>query len=108
MKYAGDRCHQNTQSILATAQQLFPTIMVGPPPPLEDELNQRLASLSQQLTLVCESMKVPYLEVFTSLQHMQVEKEEVASNDGAHPRAAGYALLAQLVQEWSCWKSWLV
>ncbi len=99
---------QNTQSILATARQLFPTIMVGPPPLLEDELNQRLASLSQQLTLVCEATKVPYLEVFTSLQHMQVWKEEVASNDGAHPRAAGYALLAQLVQEWSCWKSWLV
>ena len=99
---------QHTQSILATAQQLFPTIMVGPPPLLEDEVNQRLASLSQQLTLVCEAMTVPYLEVFTSLQHMQVWKDEVASNDGAHPRAAGYALLAQLVQEWSCWKSWLV
>lgn len=99
---------QHTQSILATAQQLFPTLMVGPPPLLEDEVNQRLASLSQQLTLVCEAMTVPYLEVFTSLQHMQVWKDEVASNDGAHPRAAGYALLAQLVQEWSFWKSWLV
>jgi lysophospholipase L1-like esterase len=99
---------QNTRSLLATAQQLFPTIMVGPPPLLEDELNQRIASLSQQLTLVCEAMKVPYLEVFTSLQHIQAWKEEVASNDGAHPRAAGYALLAQLVQEWSFWKSWLV
>jgi lysophospholipase L1-like esterase len=99
---------QNTQSILATAQQLFPTLMVGPPPLLEDEVNQRLASLSQQLTWVCEAMKVPYLEVFTPLQHIPVWKEEVASNDGAHPRAAGYARLAQLVQEWSCWKSWLV
>ena len=77
-------------------------------PPLEDALNQRLASLSQQFTLVCQTLKVPYLEVFTALQHMQVWKEEVAANDGAHPRVAGYALLAQLVQEWSCWKSWLV
>lgn len=99
---------QNTQSILATAQQLFPTIMVGPPPLLEEELNQRIASLSRQLAVICEAIKVPYLEVFTSLQHVQTWKEEVAANDGAHPRAAGYALLAQLVQEWSCWKSWLM
>ncbi len=97
---------ENTQHILATAQQLFPTIMVGPPPLLEDDVNQRIASLSQRLTSVCEAMKVPYLEVFTPLQQVQVWKEEVAANDGAHPRAAGYALLAHLVQEWSVWKSW--
>ncbi|GAC1363015.1 MAG: hypothetical protein NVSMB38_45520 [Ktedonobacteraceae bacterium] len=97
---------QNTQQILATAQQHFPTIMVGPPPLLEDDLNQRIARLSQQLASVCNAMKVPYLEVFTSLRHVQAWEEEVASNDGAHPRTAGYDMLAHLVQEWSAWKSW--
>ncbi|GCF12026.1 GDSL-type esterase/lipase family protein [Dictyobacter arantiisoli] len=99
---------QNTRHILTTAQQLFPTIMVGPPPLLEDDLNQRLATLSQQFGAVCEAVEVPYLEVFPSLQHSQTWKEEVAANDGAHPRTAGYDLLARLVQEWSAWQSWLV
>ncbi len=99
---------QNARSILTAAQQLFPTIMVGPPPLVEDELNQRLGSLSQQLALVCKAVNIPYLDVFTPLQHVQVWKDEAASNDGAHPRAAGYALLAQLVQEWSVWKAWFV
>ena len=97
---------QNTRQILTTAQQLFPTIMVGPPPLLEDDLNQRIAPLSQQFASVCEAMKIPYLEVFTPLWHVQAWEEEVAANDGAHPRTAGYAMLAQLVQEWSAWKSW--
>lgn len=97
---------ENAQQILATAQQLFPTIMVGPPPLLEEDLNQRIAPLSQQLSLVCNAMKVPYLEVFPSLLHVQAWEEEVAANDGAHPRTAGYERLAHLVQEWSVWKSW--
>jgi lysophospholipase L1-like esterase len=99
---------QNTQQILTIAQQTFPTIMVGPPPLLEDDLNQRIASLSQQLAVVCEAIEVPYLEVFTSLQELQIWKEEVAANDGAHPRTAGYDKLAQLVEGWSAWKSWFV
>jgi lysophospholipase L1-like esterase len=98
---------QNTQSLLATAQQLFPTIMIGPPPLLDEEVNQRIASLSQHLAGVCEAINVPYLEVFTALEHAPLWKQEIASNDGAHPRAAGYALLAQLVQDWSGWLSWL-
>ena len=98
----------NTQSLLATAQQLFPTMMIGPPPLLDDEVNQRIAALSQHLSIICEEMKVPYLDVFTSLQHSPAWKEEVASNDGAHPRTAGYADLAHLVQQWSCWKSWFL
>ena len=97
---------ENAQHMLATAQQLFPTIMVGPPPLLEEDLNLRIATLSQQLASVCDATKIPYLEVFPSLLHVQAWEEEVASNDGAHPRTAGYERLAHLVQEWSAWKSW--
>ncbi len=97
----------NARSILTAAQQLFPTIMVGPTPLLEDELDQRLSLLSQQLAQLCQEIQIPYLEVFTALQHNQIWKEEVAANDGAHPRAAGYAQLAQLVQDWSAWQSWI-
>src|SRR5258708_25202585 len=64
---------QNTQQILPTAHHLFPTIMVGPPPLLEDDVNQRIASLSQQFATVCEAMKIPYLEVFRALSTVGTE-----------------------------------
>ena len=98
---------EHTRRILLAARQCFPTIMVGPPPILEDEHNQRIARLSEQLALVCEVVEVPYLEVFAPLQQVSTWKEEIASNDGSHPRATGYAMLTQLIQAWSAWRSWL-
>ncbi len=99
---------QNTRSMLAAAQQLFPTLLIGPPPLLEDDVNQRLASLSQQLAPVCAELHVPYLQVFPALQRTHIWGTEVAANDGAHPRADGYALLAGLVEEWASWQAWFV
>ena len=96
----------NARLILLAARSFFPTIMVGPPPVLEDERNQRIALLSEQLAQVCEALTIPYLEVFTHLKQIQAWKEEIASNDGSHPRAAGYAALAQLIQAWPAWSSW--
>lgn len=99
---------QYTRHILTTAQQLFPTIMIGPPPLLEDDVNQHIAHLSHQFASLCNEIQVPYLEVCTALQHVQTWEEEVRTNDGAHPRAVGYELLASLVQEWSAWTSWFL
>jgi lysophospholipase L1-like esterase len=98
---------ENARTILQRARSFFPTIMVGPPPILEEEQNQRIACLSGQFALVCEALEIPYLETFTPLQHIKEWREEVASNDGAHPRDTGYAALARLIQNWSAWQAWL-
>jgi lysophospholipase L1-like esterase len=66
-----------------------------------------VARLSEQLAWVCEAVEVPYLEVFATLQQVSTWKEEIASNDGSHPRARGYATLTQLIQVWSAWRVWL-
>ncbi|MGQ4650030.1 GDSL-type esterase/lipase family protein [Lyngbya aestuarii] len=92
--------------ILSTAKQLFPVLMVSPPPLADVEHNLRIADLSQHLALVCKQQDVPYLDVFLSLQASAVWMSEVAANDDAHPRAAGYSELAWLVQSWKAWSSW--
>jgi lysophospholipase L1-like esterase len=97
---------ENARTILQSASSLFPTIMVGPPPIQEEEQNQRIAHLSGQFALVCATLAIPYLEIFTPLRHVKEWQEEVASNDGAHPRTAGYSALAELIQTWSAWKTW--
>jgi len=49
------------------------------------------------------ALKIPYLSVFDPLLQSSVWMEEVGVNDGCHPRAAGYAELAQLIMSWSDW-----
>lgn len=98
---------ENARTILQSAKNSFPTIMVGPPPILEEEQNQRIARLSEQFALVCKALEIPYLETFTPLRSVKEWQGELAANDGAHPRSGGYTVLAKLIQDWSAWEAWL-
>ncbi|PSB05202.1 GDSL-type esterase/lipase family protein [Merismopedia glauca] len=97
----------NTRQILSLAQQKYPVIMVSPPPIADVRQNLRTQELLTQIELVCQDLKVPYLDVFTPLQASQVWMTEIATGDGAHPSAAGYSELANLVQNWSVWSDWI-
>lgn len=97
----------NAHSILSAAKQLYPILMVSPPPIADQEQNCRISSLSQQFALVCSEINVPYLDIFSRLDKSNVWLNEVQANDGAHPRAAGYQEFAQIVQNWEPWLTWL-
>lgn len=97
---------ENTYQILQTAQQMFPVLMVGAPPMLDAEQNSRTARLLEQFEKICLKINIPYLDIFTPLQKSDTLLQEVAEYDGAHPRAAGYQEIANLVQNWSEWQSW--
>ncbi|MFB2876147.1 GDSL-type esterase/lipase family protein [Floridanema aerugineum] len=98
---------ENTQQILSVAKTSFFVLMVSPPPIAEIEQNSRVETLSQELAIICQQLKVPYLDVFTPLQKSEVWLKEVAANDSYHPNAAGYLEFANLVQNWDAWQSWL-
>lgn len=96
----------NTRQILTEAKQLYPILMVSPPPIADNEQNQRIADLNQQFALICKRLDVPYLDVFRVLANSTIWMDEVRTNDGAHPRTAGYTEFAEIVQNWQAWKDW--
>ena len=97
----------NTRHILKVAKQRFPVLMVGIAPVGDLEQDRRIARLSTAFALVCTEIDVPYLEIFTDLQASDVWVNDAVANDGTHPRTAGYTYLAQLVQNWQPWLTWL-
>jgi lysophospholipase L1-like esterase len=97
----------NARQVLGAARRAYPVLFVGPPPVATPQHNERIAALSSQLAGVCRSLDVPYLAVFDPLAASRVWMDEVASGDGSHPGAAGYAALAQLVTAWEAWRRWL-
>jgi len=97
---------ENTRNILKVAKQMFPVLMVGTAPIGDYDQNRRIARLSMAFASICDEIDVPYLDIFTFLQASTVWTNQTMANDGAHPRAAGYAHLAQLVQNWQPWLSW--
>lgn len=93
----------NAHIILSRAARHYQTLMIGPPPIDDQAINVRTRDLDTALEELCHDLKIPYLSVFESLLAAPAWMEEVASNDGAHPRAKGYAQLAHLIREWEGW-----
>lgn len=104
---ARDTSVANTRQILADAKTMAPTLMIGPPPIADTDVNARIAALIPDLRVVCRDVAVPFLDVFATLQSSPVWTREVAANDGAHPARGGYQALAELVDRWPPWRAWL-
>lgn len=97
---------KNAREILTRAKEIFPVLIVSPPPIGDRSQNLRTSQLSQEFAKICHELDIPYLEVFTTLLNSGVWMKEVVENDGAHPQASGYLELAKLVENWDGWQSW--
>ncbi len=96
----------NLQDILSVVKNLYPVLIISPSPIEDDKQNQRSSDLSKEFGKVCCELNIPYLDIFSELIKSDVWMEEVKNYDGAHPRAAGYQLFAEIVQNWEGWKGW--
>ncbi len=102
---AGDAL-ENAEAILSGASSVAPTLMAGPPPVADGEVNARIAALDTGLSEISEAAGVPYLSVFEELLNSGIWMSEAEKGDGAHPGAGGYEALAGLIGEWRAWRGW--
>ena len=89
--------------ILSAAAESYPTLMIGPPPIGDAEQNKRIQQLDEAYAGICQQWQLDYFSIFQRLADEPLWLTEVSSNDGAHPRAGGYALLAKMIFEWEAW-----
>jgi acyl-CoA thioesterase-1 len=93
----------NLRAILDTATVRYRTFVIGPPAVPDDGHNSRLSQLSEHMGAVAAQMEVPYLALFPLVVNDVQWMDEVRANDGAHPRATGYAGIATLVEASPAW-----
>ena len=93
----------NTTAILSRAASLYPTLMIGPPPALDEAEDGRRQEMSALLGDLSNHAGVSYLSVIDALRHGGVWGMEQQQGDAIHPSAGGYGALARLVLEWPEW-----
>lgn len=106
-RVAAERSLENARSILGAAKARHPILMLGPPPLPLGDAEPRVAALSQEFQALAAALDLPYLDLHTPLAAIGLWRIELAAGDGAHPGAAGYALIADLVEGWAPWREWL-
>ncbi|EPR39822.1 hypothetical protein dsx2_0396 [Desulfovibrio sp. X2] len=100
----------DARALLEEACAAWPTLCVGPLPvaPKDREraaqASGSIARLSQALHGLCDTLHIPYLEVYQALSADADYIRDVRAADGLHPTAAGYATIAGLVGQWPAWR----
>jgi acyl-CoA thioesterase-1 len=94
----------NARAMLTEAGALCPVLMVGPPPLPDPGRSARIEALNENLKLLCVRLKTPFIDVFRPLAADGLFATEAAAFDGAHPGAAGYQRMADLITVHPAWR----
>lgn len=93
----------SVREILKHAAAKYKTIMVGPLPVGDDAHNARISAISAAFARAARALAVPYIEVYSPLVGDAQYRREIAAGDGAHPRGAGYARVADIIRASRDW-----
>lgn len=93
----------NIRQILLQANSKYKTLMVGPAPVGDDDLNRSLKNISAAYALEAKAIGIPYIEVFSQLADNQRYLLESRNNDGYHPMSYGYAAIANIIRRSDQW-----
>lgn len=72
-------------------------LVVGPPPVVWDEVNERIAARAETMAKVCDEAGVPFVPTFDVLLAGGQWMREVAAGDGAHHGPGGYEQFGQVI-----------
>lgn len=93
--------------MLSRAVEVAPTLLIGPPPVLDDvAADRRMAGLEPELRGVAEEFGVPFLPVFHRLATEPAWTAGAAAGDGTHPDGNGYRFLADCIWNWPAFREW--
>ena len=83
------------REILVEAATVAPTILVGPPPVLDDpRVDARVLETADALEALCAELGVPHVRTFEFVAACTAWRDEAMRGDGTHPNRDGYAALA--------------
>lgn len=85
--------------LLHQAASLYSLCLVSPLPVESEEINDIISTLGIRYSEIAVQFGIPYLDIFTPLRKSEEYRRDILG-DGAHPGAAGYDIIAQLVEDW--------
>ncbi len=93
----------NFQTLVSNARTRYPLLVMGPLPVGDPAQDARILTLCSHYAQTAADLALPYLPLATHLIDNPIWQREIAANDGSHPGAAGYDLIADHLLAWAAW-----
>ncbi|MDB5430323.1 MAG: GDSL-like Lipase/Acylhydrolase [Caulobacter sp.] len=94
--------------LIGVAGRLGGTAFLLSPPKLVDPARDTAAArMADAMEALCARRGVAYLDLREAVADWDLWWRQARAGDGAHPNAAGYALIADVVSAWAPWRAWL-
>ncbi|MDJ0512598.1 MAG: GDSL-type esterase/lipase family protein [Methyloceanibacter sp.] len=110
---------ENAEAIASEAANAYPTLWVGLPPanvacsPMHPDESMAITfsqdtaiSLNRRFIALAAKLGVPYLDIQTPLLANPSYMQSLTRGDRMHCDGSGYAILADLVDNWDAWSAW--
>jgi acyl-CoA thioesterase I len=115
------RVFQSFETLLKDLKSVAPLIVIGPFPvytpkmPYHSDLtgldfdfrNEDIEEADTVYKGLCETHSVRYLPVFSDLLESDQYAQSLKNGDGLHPGGDGYQILAEKIDDWSAWKTFI-
>ncbi|MEV6068158.1 GDSL-type esterase/lipase family protein [Nocardia sp. NPDC052001] len=93
-----------TAILRGTREKGWQTMVIAPPPNVDEDHNRRLLALDDSFADICDALDARYLRAHQPLRDNPIWMREVAARDGYHPDATGYdEFAALLAPHWLLW-----
>jgi acyl-CoA thioesterase-1 len=88
---------RNVKDILQQASAKYTTLLIGPPPSGNAELNHRIRNISASYAQLASSLSIPFIDIFSQLISDPTYLLENGNNDGYHPMSHGYTAITNII-----------
>jgi acyl-CoA thioesterase-1 len=91
------------QSLLLQSRAHYKVLVIGLPPVYEPQRNARVKRLNVLMHDLCVKIRVPYIDLFASLNENVQYKRELLQGDRLHPSSYGHNRVFELVRNDRLW-----
>lgn len=93
----------NARAILEEARGEAPLLLISAPPVKNPEHGDRIAALDKSYAALCESLNLPYADIFAELGGAYIDD----LSDGLHPGETGNRLMAECLLRHPTFREWI-
>ncbi|NVJ99299.1 MAG: hypothetical protein HWE25_14180 [Alphaproteobacteria bacterium] len=99
---------KNAKAIMVGARAMAPTLFISALPVADDgPASGRIGDMARQMGMIARINRVAYVDICAEVAASSVWRDEAMANDGAHPGAGGYRLVADLIAANPVWQGFI-